>query len=179
MEKIRPEELSLNFSTEFFFDTNIWIILFGNLGNYNRSSQNEYSKFFENVLSKNCSIYLTSMILSEYANVILRIEFANWQKQQGKLNLKYKQDFVGTDVYKEKVQLVKNQIAKILNLKNIIKLPDDFNALNLDSIFVNFGPVDFNDAYINEIVKLKKCILVTEDEDFKEIYSEKTLVTLS
>lgn len=179
MEKIKPEELSLNFSTEFFFDTNIWIILFGNLGDYNRSSQNEYSKFFENVLSKNCSIYLTSMILSEYANVILRIEFANWQKQQGKLNLKYKQDFVGTDVYKEKVQLVKNQIAKILNLKNIIKLPDDFNALNLDSIFVNFGPADFNDAYINEIVKLKKCILVTDDKDFKEIYSGKTLVSLS
>jgi predicted nucleic acid-binding protein len=178
MVKSKPNELSLDFTTELFFDTNIWIFLFGIVGDFKQTVQKEYSSLFDNVLSRNNTIYITSMVLSEYANVILRIEFKNWQKQQGRNDLKYKQDFVGTTIYQEKVELVKKQIEKILKLRNIIKLPDDFNAIRIDKVFEKFGPADFNDAYINEIVRVKGCVLVTDDGDFEAIFSGKTLVTL-
>jgi predicted nucleic acid-binding protein len=179
MEKIKPSELSLTFATELFFDTNIWVFLFGSLGNYESAKQKEYSKLFESVLSKKSTIYLTSMILSEYANVVLRYEFKNWQKREKNFNAIYKKDFVGTQIYKEKVEQVKQQLNSILKLPNIVKLPDSFNSISLENIFSDFGAADFNDSYINEIVSSRNLVIVTDDGDFKDIFNGKTLVSMS
>ncbi len=179
MEKIKPSELKLNFSSELFFDTNVWLFLFGQLAGHKKDRQKEYSILFENALQKNCSIHITSMIISEFANVILRDEFRKWSRNNKQVNPKYKDDFVGTETYKEKVKTVTAQLNKILSLPNIIKQPDSFNSISLDKIFTNFGLADFNDAYINEVVNSKSLILVTDDGDFEDIFTGKTLVSMS
>lgn len=179
MEKIKPNELSLTFTTELFFDTNIWLFLFGSLGSYEPAKQKEYSKLFESALSKKNSIYITSMILSEYANVVLRYEFKNWQKREIKFDSIYKRDFVGTQVYKEKVEQVKQQMSDILKLPNIVALSDNFSSIDKEIVFSNFGVADFNDAYINEIVSSRSFVLVTDDSDFEDIFTGKTLVSMS
>ncbi|MEX1191907.1 MAG: PIN domain-containing protein [Brumimicrobium sp.] len=179
MEKIKPSDLNLNFSTTLFFDTNIWLFLFSSIANYKEERQKHYSRLFNDAVQKKCSIYITSMVMSEFANVILRREFNKWKKDNGNHAAQYKNDFVGTETYEEKTEQVKNQLNKILKLPNILKAPDSFNHINLDNIFSNFGLADFNDAYINEIVSSNNLILVTDDGDFEKIYSGKKLVTLS
>ena len=179
MEKIKPSELTINFSTELFFDTNIWLFLFGQLAGHKKDRQKEYSKLFEKALQKKCPIFITSMIISEFANVILRDEFKKWSRDSNKINLKYKDDFVGTEAYKEKVKAVKIQLNKILSLPNIVKQPDSFNSLSLENVLSDFGTADFNDAYINEIVNNRNLILVTDDGDFEKIFTGKKLVTMS
>ena len=179
MEKIKPNELPITFSTELFFDTNIWLLIYGPFGDFKKNRQKAYTALFESVVSKNCSIYLSSMVLSEYANVVLRYEFSIWKEKKTKMGADYKRDFVGTETYQEKVRSVKEQLNAILNLPNIIKLPDNFNAISLDNVFSDFGASDFNDAYINETVNSKNLILVTDDGDFEAIYKGKKLVTMS
>jgi len=179
MEKIKPSDLSLNFSTTLFFDTNIWLFLFGSIANYKEERQKQYSRLFDDAVQKRCSIYISSIVLSEFANVIMRREFNKWKKEAENFDADYKKDFVGTETYKEKTELVKDQLNKILKLPNIIKAPDSFNNINVKNIFDNFGLADFNDAYINELVSLNNLILVTDDGDFEKIYGGKKLVSLS
>lgn len=179
MEKIKPSELTINFSTELFFDTNIWIFLFGSLSTFKEDRQKHYSKLFDEAIQRECPIYISSMIISEFANVILRREFNKWKKLSDNFDKEYKKDFVGTDFYKEKTENVKSQLNKILLLPNIVKLPDSFNSISLENIFSDFGTADFNDAYINEIVSSRNFVLVTDDGDFQNIFTGKTLVSLS
>src|SRR5690554_146327 len=179
MEKIKPDEFPITFSTELFFDTNIWLLIYGPFGDFKRTRQKAYTKLFEKVVSKNCSIYLCSMVLSEYANVVLRYEFNNWKDKNKNFGADYKRDFVGTEVCQDKVRSVKEQLKAMLKLPNIITVPDNFNAISLDNIFADFGASDFNDAYINETVNSKNLILVTDDGDFEAIYKGKKLVTMS
>jgi predicted nucleic acid-binding protein len=179
MEKIKPSDLNLNFSTTLFFDTNIWLFLFSSIANYREDRQKQYSRLFDDAVQKSCPIYISSMVLSEFANVILKREFEKWKKETKKHDAKYKKDFVGTETYQEKTELVKDQLNKILKLPNIVKAPDSFNSINVKNIFNKFGLADFNDAYINELVSTNDLILVTDDGDFERIYGGKKLVTLS
>ncbi len=113
--------------------------------------------------------------------IFIWIHASSWSRRwnQFTVNPKYKDDLVGTETYKEKVKTVTAQLNKILSLPNIIKQPDSFNSISLDKIFTNFGLVDFNDAYINEVVNSKNLILVTDDGDFEDIFTGKTLVSMS
>lgn len=178
MEKIKPSEVHLNFSSKLFFDTNIWIFLFGSLADFKIDKQKNYSILFDKAIQQKCPIYISSMVISEFANVILRREFNKWKKNN-KTDSTYKKSFVGTEIYKEKTEQVKSQLNKILALPNIVQLPDSFNSISLENVFSDFGKSDFNDAYINEIVRTNNLILVTDDSDFESIYSGNTLVTLS
>ena len=179
MEKIKPKDLRLNFSSTLFFDTNIWLYLFSTIASAQKERQQQYANLFEEALNKKCSIYISSMVVSEFANVILRREFNTWKRENGKHAAGYKKDFVGTPVYKEKTEMVKSKLNKILSLPNIIKAPDSFNNLNQESILSNFGLADFNDAYINELVSTNNWILVTDDGDFQQIFQGKQLVSMS
>ncbi len=140
----------------------------------------------DNHLRKNESVIIDfkgiDLMITAFLNaaiVVLRYEFSIWKEKKTKMGADYKRDFVGTEIYQEKVRSVKEQLNAILNLPNIIRLPDNFNAISLDNVFSDFGASDFNDAYINETVNSKNLILVTDDGDFEAIYKGKKLVTMS
>jgi len=161
----------------FFFDTNIWIFLFCSIGNHKVSKQRIYSSFFNQIKQRNGGIFINSLILSEFCNVWLRIEFDTWKKISsnfGKTN--YKKDFVGTQSYHNTVEDIKYAIRQILAVT--LKCSDEFNSINVDNVIGQFGKSDFNDAYYSILAEKKNWKIVTDDGDFQKLsLSSLTIIT--
>ncbi len=177
MEIIKPNNVQIKFSDQFLFDTNIWLLLFGTVSNYQKQDQKVYSELFQKIISKQKPIFLTSVILSEFANVLLRIEFKQWKDSQQQITCNYKEDFVGTKEYKDAVSNVKLLINKILKVPEIILVSDSFNAISTDNVYNNFGEVDFNDAYLTALAQKNIYKIVTNDADFKKVKSNISVIT--
>ncbi len=175
MATIDIKTYKIGYTDQFFFDTNVWILLYGNLANYNSKDQKEYSKFFKESLQREIPIFISSMILSEFANVLLRLDFKQWKNKFSE-NKEFKKDFGATQEYKNSVANIKNLLKKILELPNIHLISDFFNGINTSNIFNNFDFVDFNDAYITELVG-NKYKLVTNDTDFQKLNTTIDIIT--
>lgn len=165
MAKINPSNYKIKYSDTFFFDTNIWILLFGTIANTQKKEQKLYSNLFEEILIKEKSIYITTLVISEFTNVLLRKDYKEWIHQNSPVNYDYKKDFVGTDYYKNSITTIKILINKIINLPNIIKVSDSLNSLDFESILNSFEKIDFNDSVFIELCKKNNYIIVSNDKD--------------
>jgi predicted nucleic acid-binding protein len=148
----------------FFFDNSVWMYLFCPLGDYNKHKQKHYSSFLQSIQSSKSTIFMSSLILSEFTNRYLRMDFERWKDETNNPDAKYKRDFIGIERYTETVQEIKRNINQIM--KFCEKSGDNFNAVNLDSIFVHLSKIDFNDSYYIELAKLDHWKIVTDDADF-------------
>lgn len=166
MELIKPVNYRVSYTDNFFFDTNVWLLLYGTIADFQRRDQRVYSNFLGDLLGRGNSIYITSMVISEFANVILRKDFKQWCLTNAYVDMDFKKDFVGSVQYKSTVQVVSNLISRILALPGILKISDEFSNININSILARFKNIDFNDAYIVEISELRDYIIVTNDKDF-------------
>lgn len=177
MATINIETYKVGYTDQLFFDTNVWLLLFGNLANYKPKDQREYSKLFKESLQRGIPIYISSMILSEFANVLLRLDFKQWKTKNNFTDSKdFKRDFGITPEYKNSVQNTKALLKSILELPNIHLISDFFNGINLGNILKEFDIVDFNDSYIAELIS-KKYKLVTNDKDFQKLNHKIDIIT--
>ena len=151
-------------SESYFLDTNIWIYLFCPIANSKRHEQNIYSNFFKLLTQSDHMIFVSSLILSEFANRYLRIDFDLWKKSTSNYSADYKRDFVGSNHFLNTVSDVKQALKMILTKSE--RATDDFNAINLDNVLSEFGKSDFNDSYYLTLAKSKKWKIVTHDADF-------------
>lgn len=151
-------------SDVFFFDNNIWMFLFCPLGNYNRNKQKCFSSFLQSVHSLNCTIFINSLVLSEFVNRYLRLDFELWKKEHQQHCANFKLDYIGTQRYSETVEEIK------VSLRNILKIcekgTDNFNTINLDNVLKHLKEIDFNDSYYLELAKISNWKIVTDDGDF-------------
>jgi len=177
MESIKPKDHKVTFADKFFFDTNIWLLLYGTIADFQKSDQKAYSSLFSEILIKKSALYTSSLILSEFANVLLRKDFKQWVDKGKLINQDFKRDFVGTSQYKKSVSVVTNLINKILALPSLVPISDDFSSIDKKSILKRFETVDFNDSYISELVERSKTILVTNDKDFLKITIASKIIT--
>ena len=177
MATINPQELKIGFSDQFFFDTNIWLLLFGTVADFESKNQRTYSKLLEELISKDKPIFVSSIIISEFANVLLRRDFNQWVSTNKLVNQDFKKHFVGTNTYKDSVVSITSSINKILKLPNIIKVSDSFHSLKTENILESFKVVDFNDSYINELAIENKYKVVTNDKDFQKLDSKIDIIT--
>jgi hypothetical protein len=161
----------------YFFDNNIWIVLFAPFINTDRERQDKASKFINKIQSFNSEINLTSLILSEFSNTYLRVSYELWKKNTMNYSANYKKDYKNTEDYKDNLALVKRNIQTIIRLDFVQKYPDDFNAVNIDNIINNFQ-IDFNDAYYLELCRKNNWILVTSDNDFDNIDCNITIIKI-
>ena len=69
------------FNESFFFDANIWIFLFCPIANTGRRKQDLYSNFLQDLSHRKLGIYINSLVLSEFVNRYLRIEFNLWTNE--------------------------------------------------------------------------------------------------
>ena len=177
MAKINVKELKIGFSDQFFFDTNIWLLLFGTVADFESKDQSAYSKLLEDLITRDNPIFVTSIIISEFANVLLRRDFNQWVSTNKLVNQDFKKNFVGTTVYKDSVILITNSINKILKLPNLVRVSDSFHNLKTDNILENFKVVDFNDSYIYELAVANNYKVVTNDTDFQKLNSKIDIIT--
>ncbi len=150
----------------FIFDTNIWLYLFCPLGGYKALIIQKYENFLVKVIKANSSIFLTSLILSEFINRYVRLDF-NIKNQihpgqypDFKKDYYTSQDFLNT--IKTVQATIRQQMVKIA--KNI---DDKFSNYNMTDIMNDIDKVDFNDLCIEELASISKCKIVTDDKDFK------------
>lgn len=157
---------SIKSSDTFFFDNNIWMYIFCPLANFQKDKRQKiYSGLFSNLLSRKSHIYTNSLVLSEFANRYLRLDFDIAKrdiKTQGALN-DYKRDFVGTTRYIDTAKDVKSNLLKITTFCQ--RSSDEFNSINLDTIFSLFTNIGFNDSYYLHLASKKGWIIVSDDSD--------------
>jgi Zn-finger protein len=90
----------------FFFDNNVWMFLFCPIANAKKEQQKKYSQFYKEVNSVSACIWINSLVLSEFCNAWLRIEFKNWKNKNDKHNYNHKI---------QKYTIIKRKVQKAIN----------------------------------------------------------------
>lgn len=151
-------------SDVFFFDNNIWMHLFCPIGNYNHSRQKMYSSFLQSVQTSRATIFICSLVISEFANSYLRMDFVQWKNTTKNYSADFKKDYIGSSQYSTTVDEIKIHINRIMKICE--KSSDNFNAIDIKDIFTHLQSIDFNDSYYIELAKLDNWKIVTDDQDF-------------
>lgn len=160
--KIRNNNVSPTDS--YIFDTNVWLFLFGPLAGSNEREQRAYSHLLKEIQDRKAIIFITSLILSEYINAALRMNFRLWKIENDYNNADFKHDYRPSEHYKMALNDVKEQVKIILQCTE--KRNDDFR----DMSFISMHPLldndcDYNDAYLLQYCQKNKFNLVTDDGD--------------
>lgn len=166
---------TFNKDERLFFDTNIWIYIYGPLVNSPDTKSVTYANALKQIRRQGSHLFIDASVLSEFINAYARLE--------------YKQRFANT--YKTFKQFRQSpnfiSIAEdiVNNTKRIVKLcqPCDlqFSRLNLTSILDEYaqGKADYNDQLLIEICVENNLTLVTHDADFSQLEKRDQLVLLT
>lgn len=162
-------DYNITSSDVFFFDNNVWMYLFCPIGNHNANKQKKYSAFFNTILTHKATIYLNSLVLSEFANASLRLDYNLWKKSPGNFGKDYKRDYLVSDQFKATVGSVQSAIRQIL--KRTVRMNDNYNSVDIEKILNNFSSIDFNDSYLIEYCNScgHKILFLTDDKDFSRV----------
>jgi predicted nucleic acid-binding protein len=149
----------------FFLDNNVWMYVFCPLANFGGKRQAAYSKFLEYILSRKLHIYINSLVLAEFSNRYLRLDFALCNKTGNpQVYNSFKKDYVGSPQFEKTVKDLKSFLTQIIKLCQ--RCSDEFNAINIDDVLKLFEKIGFNDSYYLYLSKRKNWIVVTDDSDF-------------
>lgn len=161
------KDFEVKSNQSFFFDNNVWMFLYCPIGNFNEKKQQLISSLFEKILSRNCSIVINSLILSEFSNSYLRLDFNLWKDENQSPLANFKNNYFNTNRAKETREAIsltiKNNILKISE-----RYPDSFNSIDFEEILNTFKVLDYNDTIIYNECKNKNWILVSDDDDFAQ-----------
>jgi predicted nucleic acid-binding protein len=149
----------------FLFDNNVLNYLLAPISDYEKEKQKQYSGFLDRLISRDLHIYTNALILSEFSNVLLRLD---WKKLRDDKNTAgqyddYKQHYVGSTAYKKQLQAIRNYIDNILQICQ--KSSDEFNSLNMSEVMDMHEKIDFNDSYYITLARKKKWTIVSDDKD--------------
>lgn len=165
---------------EFFFDANVWIFLFAPIANWKKSKQKVYANFLKDIQTARATININSMVISEYINACLRMNFKQWKDtshfvpQYPNTIIDFKRDYRGTEHCKNALETIKFYVEDILSFTE--KRPDDFNAIDISSLVENTAS-DFNDSYHVAFCELNNFKIVTDDKDIVETKSNIVVIT--
>lgn len=174
MKIIKVNQHNPNQSFGYLFDTNVWLYIYGPVAGSNTNKQRIYSKLLNSILERKAVIFITSLVLSEYINRVLRIGFQQW-KNNGNYNADYKRDYRGTDDYKENLADAIAQVEEILKITQ--RRPDDFNAMDINAILAEMSQSsDYNDSYIVKCCENANIKFVSDDRDIININSTITVI---
>jgi predicted nucleic acid-binding protein len=146
----------------YFFDTNIWLYIYGPIGWPDQKSD-IYSRALKRIRDSKGTIYINCMIISEFINTFSRIEF----RQQSEFS-RYK-EFRSSLKYRAIAQDIAYNVKKIF--KSTLASDPELQATNFPEVMDLFeqGKYDFNDLLFAQICRAKSLIFVTHDKDFSEL----------
>ncbi len=160
----------------YLFDTNVWIYIYGPIAGSERKKQVAYSGLLREIIDRGAGLAITSMVLSEYINRVLRIGFAQWKLRTGNENADYKRDFRPTQDFKDALADVKAQVKDILSTVTM-RRPDDFNSMDVDRMVQSMSSsADYNDIYLVRCCEKGMMCIVSDDRDIAEIQSPVVLL---
>lgn len=172
--EIKIKDFSPKYNQMFFFDNNIWMFLFSPIGNYEKNKQSSISSFLRLLKTTNCDIVLNSLILSEFSNANLRLDFNLWKNETNNFSADYKKDYLTSSRYKNTEKVIESCINQILKLSE--RFSDDFNRIDIEKVLMNFKTIDFNDAYYLELCTQNNWFFVSDDGDFQKINHSVTVL---
>lgn len=172
--EINLKDFSPKFNQMYFFDNNIWMFLFSPIGNFEKKKQSSISNFLGLLKTSNCDIVLNSLVLSEFSNANLRLDYNLWKNETQNYSANYKDDYLKSSRYKNTEQVIESCINQILKLSE--RFSDNFNSINIENVLINFKTIDFNDAYYLELCAQNNWFLVTNDGDFLKIKHSVTIL---
>ena len=160
----------------YFFDTNVWLYIFGPIAGTCEKKQSAYSNLLREIISHKASIHVSSLVLSEYINAVLHMGFNKWKRTPDNINANFKHDYRVTPEYKDTLADAIQQVQAILQVCQ--KRPDDFNIIDINSILASMNQnADYNDAYYLHDCEKIGLILVSDDADMQNMNSTITLIT--
>lgn len=159
----------------YFFDTNIWILLFAPIANTNLHKQEVYGNLLREIQQAKAKIKISSLVISEFMNACLKLRFNQWKDFCDKEAANYKRDFKGTSDYLSALEEVKGNTSIILRMVN--RMPDGFISVDMDKILAEIEDKDFNDAYYIEICRMNKIKIVTDDADLLSAKGDVEIIT--
>lgn len=167
MGAIKIKDYEVSPTDSYVFDTNVWIFLFGPIAGSNLKQQTLYAQLFQEIQSRGATIFITSLILSEFINAVLRINFINWKNQEDNVNADFKRDYRPTEHYKNALAEIKENVKIILN--HTQKRNDDFQSMGFVSLhrFLD-NNCDYNDAYLLKYCIVNKLHIVSDDKDIAQ-----------
>ena len=163
-------------SDNFFFDNNVWMYIFCPIGNHDRRKQQVYSRLFEEIMHRKATIWINSLVLSEFFNASMRLDYNLWKDETIKQSVSgipsktdYKNDYRKTKRYANSVIMVNSVVKSIMALCE--KSSDNFNSLEATTLLSSIKDLDFNDAYY---ILWSKSLsfplkIVTDDRDFNTV----------
>lgn len=152
-------------SDNFFFDTNIWIYLFCPIGNYKKKVIKKYDGFLKRACQSKSSVFISALVLSEFFNTWLRLDFNIKKSEYPSRYSDFKKDFRNTKLYEDQALSIKTVVRKQI-MRIAQRIDDKFATISIDDIFKEIEISDFNDNYFLVMANLEKFKIVTDDHDF-------------
>jgi len=149
-----------------FFDTNIWMYLYGPQGNPNDPITQAYSQALAQAMQAKSRIWVDVLILSEFINRFARIEY-DIQYPNKSHRPTYKQFRNDQPVFQPISQAITGAVRNIL--KFTARVESGFSTADINSLLAEFEtvPSDFNDQILVGLCIANDFQLVTHDSDFK------------
>jgi predicted nucleic acid-binding protein len=143
-------------------DTNIWIFLFSPSfipTTRNQNKIDKYDNLFNSLIEDNNFLF-NSLIISEFINRCLRIDFQSRTEFKDK---NFKTDYRNSNEYKESLKLILSQVKKIYKVAKPVN--DDFTQYNIKEFKED---LDFNDSIILFQSLKDDLLILTDDKDFQK-----------
>ena len=172
---IYSQDFKAQANHKYYFDNNIWMYILCPIGNYKQDYQEKSSRILSQIKSVGASIFINHLVLSEFSNAYIRLEYNKWKRGITDGKDDYKRHFKFTQHYQD------TQIEIVASLKRIIKLTQNCNELieeEIASAITNMSSIDFNDSYYIELCKKENLKLVSNDSDFRIINEDIDLIIL-
>lgn len=162
-------------SDKFLFDTNVLVLLFNGLNPAAEDIRSEvYSDFMDKIIKSDATIYLTSLNLAEFVNVLITREYRIKKGNRSEDEYQKKRDFRNSNDYIYAIGEIKPIIRQMLN--SFTKLSDNFEELAIDDL-TNDIKIDFNDEYFNYLCNYNDIKIITDDVDYSLLNSPLEVIT--
>ncbi len=159
-------------SDRLFLDTNIWLDLYGPIGNPNDKVAGIYSRAYDNILQAGCVVFINSLVVSEFVNRFARIEFARICTTVAFKNFRNSNDFIPV------AHNIADALRRIKKDSHCVSLDDGFASMDYSGILLEFeaGGHDFNDQLIVRLCVAANLKLISNDRDISR-YDDIALLT--
>lgn len=142
-------------------DANIWLYLAPPPAKPTQTREQVYTQIFASILQSKAEPVVDALVLSEYFNRYLRVEYhANWQTKYGQFKA-FRQS-------NDALPVLQNAVAELRSIQSNSRFVDtSFSNINIPELLnsVQSGAMDFNDAVMLENCRVQQWKLLTNDAD--------------